>query len=121
VTTGEAHRGTPRKIAVRGIHGGLEITASLSQAHCRWPTDVYVDLDVRGLLHEYQLTQGKAAFPVDKLTAIARMLTDLAVIGQAWTDRQVDQELAAIRRRISAERSASAGPGVRDRGEEVVR
>jgi hypothetical protein len=121
VAVDEAHRGTPQKVTFRGIYSQLEITASLSQAHCRWSTDVYVDLDVRGLLHEHQHAQGRAAFPVDKLAAIARMLTDLATAGQAWTDRQVDKELAAVRRGISAEWSASAGPGVRYHGEEVDR
>jgi hypothetical protein len=85
--TGEAHRGTLRKVTIWGIYGELEITARLSQVLCRWPTDVYVDLDVRGLHHEYQVAQGTAAFPVDRLAAITRMLTDLAATGPDWATR----------------------------------
>lgn len=77
---GEAHRGTPVAVTVRSVHGTLEITAALSQAHCRWPTDTYVDFDVQGLRREHQTTGGVAAFTVEKLAAIGQLVMDLAAV-----------------------------------------
>jgi hypothetical protein len=119
--TGEAHRETPRTVTIWGIHGELEVTAYLSQANCRWPTDVYVDLDVHGLRHEYQLAHGTAAFPVDKLAALVEMLTDLATTGHTSADRQLHDEPAAIHRRSATERSTSTRPRLRRGGQEVDR
>lgn len=80
VAQGGAHRGTPITVAVRGIYGTLEITAFLSQAHCQWPTDTYVDFGVQGLRREHQTTGGMAAFTVEKLAAIGQLVMDLAEV-----------------------------------------
>ena len=96
VAKGESHRASPTTVSVWSLYDTLEITAQLSQAHCRWSTDVYVDLDVRGLYDNYQATGGRAAFPVENLTKLVGMLADLAATGKAWRDRQVAEELAAV-------------------------
>lgn len=80
VTRGGIHRGTPVTVAVRGTHGGLEVTAVLSQAHCRWPTEVYVDFNVKRLRRKHQIAGGMAAFTVEKLAAIGQLAMDLAGI-----------------------------------------
>lgn len=122
VAKGEAHRGSPTTVSVWSLFGTLELTARLLQAHCRWSTDVYVDLDVRGLYHDYQATGGRAAFPVENLTKLVGMLADLAAAGKAWRDRQVAEELDAIGLRfLTAPEPAESTPGGSGAGGEVDR
>jgi hypothetical protein len=75
---GEAHRGSPVTITAANSLVNLAVAGSLYQAHARWQTCMFVQLDVTGLLHDWQPVTGTATLTVEDATVLGRMLTDLA-------------------------------------------
>jgi hypothetical protein len=120
-TVGEAHRGVPTTITFPGTFGELEISASLHQPHTRWLTNVYVILDVAGMVHDYQPVTGRAMLRVEQMAEVATLLADLAATGKAWRDRLAAEKLAEIQRTLRIGKDPATGvahptpdqPGIR--------
>lgn len=87
---GEAHRGAPVTVTAASALTSLAVTASLHQAHARWLTSVFVQLDVTGLQHDWRPVTGTATLTVEQSASLGRMLTEIAATGAAWQGRQTD-------------------------------
>src|SRR6266498_3429725 len=80
---GGAHRSAPTKFAAEASLTRLEVTASLYQAHARWLTATYVDLDFFGLEHDWTPISASLHLTTDHARELGRFLTDLSQIGEA--------------------------------------
>jgi hypothetical protein len=56
----------------------LEVTASLHRPHAPWPTEVFIELNVSGLMDDWIPVGGTATVPADRAGEIGQILVDLA-------------------------------------------
>ncbi len=91
---GGAHRSTPTTFtALAGLGQRLEVTASLYQAHARWLTATYVDLEFSGLKRDWMPISASLHLTTDHAVELGRFLTDLGQIGEAEHVAQVQSNL----------------------------
>jgi hypothetical protein len=99
---GGAHRSTPTTFtAPAGLGQRLEVTASLYQAHTRWLTATYVDLEFFGLEHDWLPISASLHLTTDHSVELGRFLTDLSQIGEAEQAAQVQAYLSALSKEVS--------------------
>jgi hypothetical protein len=91
--TGEAHRGEPVTITVEGLDT-LEVTASLHKPHAPWLTEVFIELNVSGLLNDWTPVRGTATIPAHRAEEIGQALVDVARQGSADQHAEIADELA---------------------------
>jgi len=99
---GGAHRSVPTMFtAPASLSRRLEVTASLYQAHARWLTATYVDLEFSGLERDWLPINASLLLTTDHAVALGRFLTDLGQIGEAEQAAQVQSYLSALSKEVS--------------------
>jgi hypothetical protein len=61
----------------------LAVTASLHKPHARWSTEVFIELNVSGLMDDWMPIQGTATVPAHRAGEIGQALVNLAGRGSA--------------------------------------
>lgn len=102
-STEEAHRSTPTTFSAPGSASQrLEVTASLYQAHARWLTATYVDLEFSGPERNWLPISASLHLTTDHAVALGQFLTDLSQIGEADQAAQVQSYLSTLSKEASS-------------------
>jgi hypothetical protein len=80
----------------------LEVTASLYQAHARWLTATYVDLEFSGPERNWLPISASLHLTTDHAVALGQFLTDLSQIGEADQAAQVQSYLSTLSKEASS-------------------
>ncbi|WP_432824757.1 hypothetical protein [Dactylosporangium sp. CA-092794] len=101
---GEAHRSTPTTFSAPGSASQrLEVTASLYQAHARWLTATYVDLEFSGLERDWLPISASLHLTTDHAAELGGFLANLSQIGEAEQAAQVQAYLSALTKEVSVD------------------
>jgi hypothetical protein len=92
---GEAHRSEPVSVTVAGVYP-VTVTMSLYRANAPWLTEVFVDVEVSGLVDDWREVGGSARVPAHQAAEVGRVLVELAGRGCADQDREVAEVLAGL-------------------------
>ena len=92
---GEAHRSEPVSVTVAGAYP-VTVTMSLYRANAPWLTEVFVDVEVSGLVDDWREVGGSARVPAHQAAEVGRVLVELAGRGCADQDREVAEVLAGL-------------------------
>jgi hypothetical protein len=78
----------------------LEVTASLYQAHARWMTATYLNLELSGLERDWMPISARLDLASEDAVALGRFLTDLAQIGEDEQAARMQAYLSALSSRV---------------------
>jgi hypothetical protein len=101
-SVGGAHGSAPTTFTAPGSLGQrLEVTANLYQAHARWLTATYVDLEFSGLEYDWTPISATLHVTTDHAVELGRFLTDLGQVGEAEQATQVQAYLSKLSKEVS--------------------